>query len=87
MLAKASLDAEKIATSIRMQAQQEAEEIKERTQRDLDAARKQAMTQFREYAASVATAAAEQILRRNLNEQDQRDLVNRSLDQLESVNA
>lgn len=87
MLAKASADAEKIATSIRMQAQQEAEEIKERTSRELDAARKQAMAEFRQYAATVATSAAEQILRRNLNEQDQLDLVNRSLDQLESVNA
>ncbi len=85
MLAKATLDAEKLATTIRMQAQNDAEQIKERTTRELEIAAKQAKADFREYAATVATNAAEQILRRNLNEQDQRDLVNRSLDQLESV--
>jgi F-type H+-transporting ATPase subunit b len=85
LLAKATSDAEKIATSLRMQAQQEAEEIKERATREIEAARKQAVADFREYAATVATNAAEQILRRNLNADDQRDLVNRSLDQLETV--
>jgi len=87
MISKATADGEQVATTIRMRAQAEAEEIKERATRDIEAARKQAMTEFREYAATVATAAAEQILRRNLNADDQRDLVNRSLDQLESAGA
>jgi len=87
MLGKATADAEKIATTIRMQAQQDAEQIKERTNKDLEAAKKQAMAEFRQYAATVATSAAEQILRRNLNADDQRELVNRSLDQLETVKA
>jgi F-type H+-transporting ATPase subunit b len=87
ILAKSTIDAEKLATTIRMQAQNEAEQIKERTTREIEVAAKQAKADFREYAATVATNAAEQILRRNLNEQDQRDLVNRSLDQLENVNA
>ena len=87
LISKAQADAEKIATNVRMQAQQDSEEIKERATRDIDAARKQAMIEFREYAATVATSAAEQILRRNLNADDQRDLVNRSLDQLQTVNS
>jgi F-type H+-transporting ATPase subunit b len=87
MIAKATVDGERIATTIRMQAQNDAEEIKERTARDLEAARKQAVAEFREFAATIATKAAEQILCRTLNEQDQRDLVNRSLDQLENVNS
>ena len=85
LIAKAQSDAEKIAANVRMQAQQESEQIKERATREIDAARKQAMVEFREYAATVATSAAEQILRRNLNAEDQRDLVNRSLDQLQTV--
>lgn len=85
LLSKAAVDAEKIAANLRMQAQKESEEIKDRTTRDIEQARKQAMMEFREYAATVATAAAAQILKRNLNENDQRDLVNRSLDQLQSV--
>jgi F-type H+-transporting ATPase subunit b len=85
LMTKAAADAEKIATNVRMQAQKDSEEIKDRASRDIDAARKQAMAEFREYAATVATNAAEQILRRNLNADDQRDLVNRSLDQLQTV--
>jgi F-type H+-transporting ATPase subunit b len=87
LMSKAAADAEKIAANVRMQAQKDSEEIKERATRDIDAARKQAMVEFREYAATVATNAAEQILRRNLNADDQRDLVNRSLDQLQTVKA
>jgi F-type H+-transporting ATPase subunit b len=85
ILAAATTDAEKLATTIRMKAQQESEEIKERAQKDIEAARDTAMREFREYAAEVATSAAEKIIRRNLNAQDQQDLVRQSLDQLQTV--
>lgn len=86
MMTTAAADAEKIATGVRMKAQQEAEEIKERTGRDLEAARKAAVNEFRQFAADVATKAAEQIIRRNLNADDQREIVNRSLEQLDHAN-
>ena len=85
MLAKASADAEKLATSLRMQAQQEAEEAKERAQRDIEAARKSALNDIYAQAAELSTGIAEKILRRNLNPDDQRDIVARSLEQLQTA--
>jgi F-type H+-transporting ATPase subunit b len=85
MLAKAQADSEKIATNLKMQAQQESEEIKNRATREIDAAKNQAIREVHEQAAELATSVAEKIIRRSLNAEDQRDLVNRSLEQLQSV--
>ena len=78
-------DAERIATSMKMQAQQEAEEAKERAMRDIEAARKAAVADIYAQAADLSTSIAEKILRRNLNANDQRDLVEASLQQFQSV--
>jgi F-type H+-transporting ATPase subunit b len=85
IIAKASSDAEKIATSMRMQAQQEAEEIKERANREIESARKTAVADIYAQAADLSTKIAEKILRRELNANDQRELVNRSLEQLQTA--
>ena len=85
ILAKGAADAEKIATSLKMQAQQEAEEIKERANKDIDAARKAALADIYAQAAELSTDIASKILRRNLNAEDQRDLVNSSLEQFQAV--
>ena len=85
LLAKATTDAEQIAAGIRTRAQQDAEETKEKTTREIDAARRDAVRQVHEQAAVLATNVAEKILRRNLNADDQRDLVAASLDQLQMV--
>jgi F-type H+-transporting ATPase subunit b len=86
LITKAAADAEKIAAGIRMRGQQEAEEIKERALKDIDASRKQALSEIYEQAANLSTSIAEKILKRNLNVDDQRDLVNESLEQLQSLN-
>jgi F-type H+-transporting ATPase subunit b len=85
IIAKGQADAERIATSLKMQAQQEAEEAKERAQRDIEAARKAAVADIYAQAADLSTAIAEKILRRSLNADDQRDLVARSLEQLQTA--
>ena len=85
MLAKATADGERLATTIRMQAQQEAEEIKERTNRDIDAARDTAVRQVREEAVNLATMMAEKVLRRNLNADDQRRILGDSLEQMQTI--
>lgn len=87
LLTKATNDAQQLATSIRMNAQQEAEEARERATKDIEAARNQAVNEIHEYAANLATNVAEKILRRNLNADDQRDLVQSSLEQLKSVSS
>jgi len=85
LISKAIADGEKLATSIKMNAQQEAESAKERAQRDIEASKNQAISEFNTYAANLATDIASKILRRTLNPEDQKDLVNRSLDQLQAL--
>jgi F-type H+-transporting ATPase subunit b len=85
LLAKAGADAEKLATGMKMTAQQEVEEIKERATRDIEAARKAAVADVHAQAAELSTLIASKILRRNLNADDQRDLVKSSLEQLQTV--
>lgn len=85
LLGKAEKDAENIATNIRMSAEKDAAEKKEGALRDIDLARRDAVRQVSEQAAVLATNVAEKILRRNLNPDDQRDLVAASLDQLQTI--
>jgi F-type H+-transporting ATPase subunit b len=85
MLSQATADGEKLATSIRMKAQQESEEIKERANKDIEAARDAALREIYEKTADLATSVAEKIIRRNLNASDQQDLVRQSLEQLQTV--
>ena len=85
MVSKAVADGERAATEIRTRATAEAEESRARAMRDIEAARKQALTEIYERAAELSTSIAEKIIRRNLNADDQRDLVRQSLDQLQTV--
>jgi len=87
MLDQATRDAENLATQIRARAQQESEETKERAVKDIDAARDQALSEIYQQTAELATRVAEKIIRRNLNPDDQRDLVNQSLQELQTVGA
>lgn len=85
ILDKAVVDAEKIGTSIRMKSQEEAEEAKERATKEIESAKQNALTEIYEQTANLATSVAEKIIRRNLNPDDQRNLVNQSLQQLKNV--
>ena len=78
-------DAEKIGTSLRMKAQEEAEEAKERAAKEIEAAKHNALSEIYQQTVYLATEVAEKIIRRSLNADDQRDLVNESLNQLQSV--
>ena len=85
MIQTAAAEGERISTQIKMQAQQETEAAKERATRDIETAKKQAIQEIYAEAANLSTSIAEKILRRNLNADDQRDLVSRSLEQLQGV--
>ena len=76
-----------MATSIRSRAQKDAEDIKDRATKDIEAAREQAISEIHEYTADLATRIAEKIIRRNLNADDQKDLVNQSLSELQTAGA
>lgn len=85
MLNEATAQGERLATDIRMKGQKEAEDTKNRATRDITAAKDQALTEIYERSAEISTAIAEKILRRNINADDQRDLVARSLAELQTV--
>ena len=85
ILNKAAQDAERMATNMKMQAQKEAEEAKDRATRDIETARKNAVADIYAQAADLSTSIAAKILRRNLNPDDQRQLVEASLQQFQSV--
>jgi F-type H+-transporting ATPase subunit b len=87
LLAKATVDAEQIAAGVRTRAQQEAQEAKENATKEIHSAQREAIRQVHEQAAVLSTRIAEKILRRNLNPDDQRDLVRESLEQLQMVKA
>jgi F-type H+-transporting ATPase subunit b len=87
ILSKGAADAEQLATSIRARAQKEAEDIQERATKEIESARDQALTEIYQQTAELATRVAEKILRRNLNADDQRELVNQSLAELQTVGA
>jgi F-type H+-transporting ATPase subunit b len=85
MLAAATADAERTAATIRARGETEANDAKERATKEIEAASRQAVARVYEQTAELATSVAEKILRRTINVDDQRDLVNRSLQQVESI--
>jgi F-type H+-transporting ATPase subunit b len=85
LLDKARVDAEKMATMLKMQAQQDSEEIKERATREIEASKNQALSEIYAQSADLSTKIAEKILRRNLNADDQRDLVKQSLEEFQTA--
>ncbi len=79
-------DAQRIAQSLRDQAQQEITQMRERAQDQIQAAREQALADIYEQAAVLATEVAGRILQREINADDQRQLVERSLSELSKRN-
>ena len=87
LLAKAVADAERIATSIKMRAQEEVEAAKEKAAKEIEAGKQQALAEIYEQAANLATSVAEKILRREINADDQKSLVDETLRQMSTAGA
>jgi F-type H+-transporting ATPase subunit b len=85
-LQQAKADALKVAESIRAQAEAEATALKDRTLRDIDAAKQQAVAEINTHAAELGTAVARKILKRNVTVEDQQRLVDESLAELAKSN-
>lgn len=84
LMQNATTDAERVAEGIRLRGREEAEILKEKAQRDIETSRDDALREIYRQAAELSTGIAEKIIRRNLNAEDQRDLVDRSLEQLQT---
>jgi F-type H+-transporting ATPase subunit b len=85
-LAQAKADAIKVADSIRAQAEAENAALKDRTLREIDAAKRQAVAEINSHAAVLGTAVAQKILKRNVTADDQQRLVEESLAELSKKN-
>jgi F-type H+-transporting ATPase subunit b len=85
-LQQAKADAQKIADTIRNQAEAESAALKDRTLREIDAAKQQAVSEINTHAAELGTAVARKILQRNVTVDDQQRLVEESLAQMAKKN-
>jgi F-type H+-transporting ATPase subunit b len=85
-LQQAKADALKVAESIRAQAEAESAALKDRTLREIDAAKQHAVGEINAHAAELGTAVARKILQRNVTVEDQQRLVDESLAELAKKN-
>jgi F-type H+-transporting ATPase subunit b len=85
-LQQAKADALKIADTIRAQAEAESSAMKDRTLREIDAAKQQAVSEINAHAAELGTAVAGKILRRAVTAEDQQRLVEESLSEMARKN-
>ena len=82
-LASAQKDAESIAGRLKADAQREIEEMKNRAARELDEQKRAALAEVHQLAAQLSTSVAGKILKRQINEADQADLIRSSLEELQ----
>jgi F-type H+-transporting ATPase subunit b len=81
-ITQAKADATKVAEVIKKQAETESTQLKDRTLRDIEAAKQQALAEINSHAAALGTAIASKILQRQVTVTDQDRLVDESLAQL-----
>jgi len=81
------LDAQRVAAQVRDQAQAEITAAKTRAESDIRAAKEQALSEIYTTTATLATDVAGKILRRQINPQDQQQLVQESLAELSKTGA
>jgi F-type H+-transporting ATPase subunit b len=84
-IAQAKADAKAVADDLRARNETELNEMKERAARDINAAKRAAITELHSEAASLAADIATKILKREISADDQRQLVEESLQQLANV--
>jgi F-type H+-transporting ATPase subunit b len=79
LIAKARSDAEETARDMRLRAESELLSLRDQAHREIDSARESAIKDINSHAAEISTAIAGKILEREITADDQRDLVNRTL--------
>ena len=82
LVAEARQEAERVRTDARDEARQEARRILDEGRRQLEVERRAAVADLRREAAGLAIRAAEQLLKKNLGQRENRELVEDFLDQL-----
>ena len=77
--------ANKVAAQLKDEAQSQITQMKERAEADINAAKERAVSEIYEQGAALATLVAGQILRREINADDQSALIKESIDKLRSA--
>jgi F-type H+-transporting ATPase subunit b len=79
LIAKARSDAEETARDLRLRAESELLSLRDQAHREIDSARESAIKDINSHAAEISTAIASKILEREISADDQRDLIDRTL--------
>ena len=79
MIANARTDAKAAAEELRVRNEADLSEMKDRASRDIDAAKRAAISELHAEAANLATSIATKILQREISSDDQQRLVDESL--------
>lgn len=82
LIAQARADAKAVAKDLRDRNEAELVEMKQRAARDLEGAKRAAITELHAEAASLAADIASRILKREISAEDQQRLVDESLGEL-----
>lgn len=82
LVAEARQEADRVRTQAREEAREESKRIMEEGRRQLEAERRAAVAELRQEAAGLAISAAEQLLKRNLGQPENRKLVEDFIKQL-----
>lgn len=85
MLDEAKAQQQTLAAQMRAQTEQELNQLRDRARREIDAAKEAAVAEIYSQMASTATEIASRILQREISPDDQRRLVEESLQQLHST--
>lgn len=85
MLEETKAEQQRIAADLRARTEAELNAMRDAAKRDIEAAKKAAIAEVYGHMADTATGIASKILQRELNPDDQRQLVEESLGQLATV--
>ncbi len=87
ILEKAKQDQQAVAAQLRSQTESEIVAMKEAAARDIESAKRAAISEIYSEMATTSTAIASKILQRELNATDQQAIVDQSLGELQGVGA
>jgi F-type H+-transporting ATPase subunit b len=85
IIAKGKSDAERLGNEIVEKARQEAEAISGKARKEIERAREKALAEIKTEVVSLSTEMASKIIRKNLNPEDQKALVEEALEKMKSV--
>ena len=85
IIARSRDEAEKLKDDIVSKAQQESRDMADRTKREIEAAKDKALDELKSEIVTLSTDIASKIVVKNINPEDQKDLVNEALKKLDTV--